>query len=290
MRTVPVCVREERVLALRELRREVTLFWDVASKIWAGVWLLLLGPAMLLFTSLRDEWGVVIYFAWIILGAATALVLGRRPKRVCFYLGSRRVPIIIEAADIFSGDGVKIIPVNEYFDGEVGDHVSIRSLHGQFIDRVCKRLPDRWDRILRDGLAGVEPVGNVVRSSGRSDQYRIGTWCRVPDAGPGQEYILVALSRTDVSTLQASADIDDLYCAVSAAVSAAKQCANGRPVDFPLMGGGLSRTALSSSELLDILLEALIREDRRGMITERIRVVLAPDVLRCIDFRDVNRR
>ena len=89
-------------MALRELRREAALLWDVASKIWAGVWLLLLGPAMLLFTSLRDEWGVVIYFAWIILGAATALVVGRRPKRVCLYLGPRRMPIVIEAADIFS--------------------------------------------------------------------------------------------------------------------------------------------------------------------------------------------
>ena len=277
-------------MAARELRRELAQFWDAASKIWAGAWLLLLGPLMLLSTSVRDEWGVEIYFAWFFLGAAIALFVGRRPKRVCLYLGSQRVPIIIETADIFSGDGVKVIPVNEYFDGEVGDHVSIRSLHGQFIDRVCKRLPDRWDRILRDGLADVEPVRNVDRRSGRSDQYRIGTWCRVPDAGPGQEYILVALSRTDDATLQASADIDDLYCAVSAAVSAAKQCANGRPVDFPLMGAGLSRTNLSASELLGILLEALIREDRRGMITERIRVVLHPDALRRIDLREVNRR
>ena len=232
-------------MALRELRREAALFWDVSSKIWAGLWLLLIGPAMLLFTSVRNEWGVVIYFAWIILGAVTALIVGRRPKRVCLYLGPERVPIIIEAGDIFSGDGVKIIPVNEYFDGEIGDHVSVNSLHGQFIDRVCKRLPEHWDRILRDGLAGVESVDKVERPSGRSDRYRVGTWCRVPDGGPSQEYILVALSRTDVSTLQASAGIDDLYCAVSAAVSAAKQCANGRPVDFPLMGGGLSRTRLA---------------------------------------------
>lgn len=290
MRIIPVRVCEERDLAVRELRREAALFWDVASKIWAGVWLLLLGPVMLMFTAIRDEWGVVIYFAWIIFGAVVALVVGRRPKHLRLYLGSRRVPIVIEAADIFSGDGVKIIPVNEYFDGEVGDHVSISSLHGQFIDRVCKRLPDRWDSILRVGLANVEPVDSVSRSSGRTDQYSIGTWCRVPDAGPGQEYILVALSRTDVYTLQATANIDDLYCAVAAAVSAAKQCANGRPVDFPLIGGGLSRTSLHASELLDILLEALIREDRRGMITEKIRIVLDPDVLRCVDLRDINRR
>ena len=252
--------------------------------------MLLLGPAMLLFTSVRDKWGVEVYFVWIFLGAVIALILGQRPKRVRLYLGSQRVPITIEAADIFSGNGVKIIPVNEFFDGEVGDHVSIHTLHGQFIDRVCKRLPDRWDRILQNGLAGVMPVGKVDRPTGRSDRYPIGTCCRVPDAGPCQEYILVALARTDVSTLQAKADIDDLYCAVSAAVSAAKQYANGRRVDFPLMGGGLSRTGRSPSELLDILLEALTREERRGMITQKIRVVLHPDALRRIDLRDVNRR
>ena len=42
--------------------------------------------------------------------------------------------IEIKFGDIFTAEGNVVIPVNEYFDGLLGDHVSERSLRGIFID------------------------------------------------------------------------------------------------------------------------------------------------------------
>ena len=57
----------------------------------------------------------------------------------------------IRFGDIFKNEGVIIIPVNEYFDHEIGDCVSEDSLHGQFILKTLR--------------SGTKEIGQMVNMS-----------------------------------------------------------------------------------------------------------------------------
>ena len=122
-----------------------------------------------------------------------------------------------DSGTFFEGPGVIVIPVNEYFDGELGDHVSETSLHGRLIKDVLAGQSKIFVDLASQALEGVTPEeSGVERSSGSRDRYAIGTVARV-DLND-QRYLLAALSRTDLSSLKAS-------------------CHGTRPVDLP--GGSL---------------------------------------------------
>ena len=87
--------------------------------------------------------------------------------------------IEITFGDIFKGGSVIVIPVNEYFDGLLGDHVSKKSLHGQFIKNVLGGQSDTFDRLTSNALKSVEPKEHVQRDSGRTSKYPIGTVAKV---------------------------------------------------------------------------------------------------------------
>jgi len=111
-------------------------------------------------------------------------------------------------ADLFTLDGHKVIPANEFFDSEIGDPVSPNSLHGKFILNALAGQSQTFDSMVAQNLAGTPHEADVPRARGKTKRYPLGTTAAV-ELG-GVKYFLFALSKTDIATFKASADVPQM--------------------------------------------------------------------------------
>lgn len=195
----------------------------------------------------------------------------------------------IKFGDIFDGGAVVVIPVNDFFDGELGDHVSENSLHGQFIKRVLGGQSQSFYTLTSQALAGVKPTEEgVARSSGQRNRYAIGTVARVDVAR--QRYLLAALSHTDLQSLKATASLHDLWMCLAGIWNGVRDHASGRPVSIPLIGSGLSGVGLPLGRLLDFLITSFFYHNKERTVVQRVTLVLPNRLARDLDLKSIKRR
>jgi len=207
-----------------------------------GTLWLVLGPLGVWVPQAKPS-GMETYVGFIVFGLGVAWWKNRRKESMNITIPETDSEVTVEVGDIFEGQGLKFIPVNEYFDCKLGDHVSEESLHGQFIKKVMKMDDEEWRCVVKEKLREFEPIEqDVERKSGERDRYKIGTTVRIKTGGPEQEYMLVVLSRTDIESLKAGADLDDLCTCAEAICKEARKYSQGRRVDIPMIGSGLSNT------------------------------------------------
>ena len=185
--------------------------------------------------------------------------------------------IEIEFGDILDRDeAVKVIPVNEYFDGELGDHVSERSLHGKLIkDRLGGNAD--WFYNLADKALSQKQIEPHLeqRNNGRCKRYPIGTTVAV-DIGD-QRFLLAALSHTDRETLKASASLQDLDACLIAIWEEIQTKSNGRDAKIPLVGSGLSGVGLPPDVLIYRILTSFFDSTKTmKKIADRVILILHP--------------
>lgn len=191
----------------------------------------------------------------------------------------------IEFGDIWKKQGCVAIQVNEFFDSQLGDHVSTNSLHGQFIRDVLRGQSAHFDEYVSKALA-IEPFENVPRPSGNTKRYRIGTTASI-DIGPNR-YLLFAFAKTDIATLKASASIHDLWDALDGLWRAITIRSNGEPVSMALVGGGLSGVGLPARSLLQVMMISFCYYTKKQKVTDRLTIVLPRILARDIDLRDLD--
>ena len=121
------------------------------------------------------------YLFLLVLCAGIGLYCAWPKERVEFRIPTTDSSFEIKFGDILDEEGIIVIPVNEYFDSELGDHVSERSLHGKFIKKILGGHAGAFVDLTTKALAGIEPEKtSEKRSSGRPNRYAIGTVARVP--------------------------------------------------------------------------------------------------------------
>ena len=227
--------------------------------------------------------------AWILLGAlgvglVVALHLQQLPSARKGRLG--RTTVRIEVGDLFDGMDHIVIPVNEFFDSELGDRVAPRSLHGQAIQKLfdCDSQKFRAATDLSLSQAQVTPL-SAATDDGRP-RYEIGTTA-VVDAG-GRRLFLTALTHTDVATRKASADIDDLLKTLASLWNTVRDRCNGEQVRVPVIGAGLAQVPLSTRGLLQMLLLSVERASlERAISNDGLTIVLTDDAFGEVDLRDL---
>ena len=227
---------------------------------------------------------LVLAAAGLVIGIARSIPKSR--VRLCI----RQINTQVEVAfgDLFKQEGHKVVPVNEFFDTELGDCVSDRSVHGQFIIGVYKGDSNSLDQHLRSALANVTGE-EVRRERGRTTKYPIGTTAVIGDL-PGARYFLAALCHTDINTLKASADVPDLWLTLSGLWKSVREHANAYPVNIPLFGSGLAQIRLSPQQLLQVMLLSLVMEAKsREISTGVIRIVLHPSRFAEFDLESIRR-
>lgn len=183
-----------------------------------------------------------------------------------------RTEIQIKFGDFFKYDGYHVVSVNEFFDSEVDDaHVAESSLHGQMIKKFWTSSQNWYEQVTKKtSCPKIETVPRALPA--RSDRYPIATTGIAQSNG--KEFICVALSHTNLENLQAKAHLDDLVQSLDAALECARSVCANKPLNFPIIGGSLSRTGISRNMLLNILLMKIFEESTKEHITNTIRIIL----------------
>ncbi len=185
--------------------------------------------------------------------------------------------------DLFKVQGIKVIPVNEFFDSELGKLVSENSLHGQLLVRYFQRDSQQFELTVDDALKNVVPTDTVTRSIGREKLYPIGTTALV--AAANYRFLLVANCHTDLKENKASSDIPTLWKAMDHLWEAIRNESHGDPVNVPLLGGGRAATGVAAGQLLQLLLLSLVTS--KVQIGCKINVVLYEGDFETIDLRAI---
>ena len=179
----------------------------------------------------------------------------------------------IQFGDICEGRGVVVIPVNEYFDSEIGDHVSEHSLHGKVITDILGGQSDTFDRLTYESLDYQNiQYTQVEREGGRTRKYPIGTVAKI-DTTKGR-FLLAALTETNIENLQASATSDQLWDCLTGIWEGIRKYHNGNMVRIPLVGSGLSRVGLPAKVLIGIIMTSFFYHTKRGKIADKVTLVL----------------
>ena len=227
-------------------------------------------------------WYTAIVFVSIIIG-----LLRCWPKNhVKLQIPASDSSIEIRFGDIFESVGVVVIPVNEYFDGSLGDHVSENSLHGTFIKNVLGGQSSTFFELTTKALEAVE-AEEVQRTSGRNKKYPIGTVASV-DINENR-FLLAVLSRTDIETLKASATVHELWDCLACIWWAVRTYSNGNHVIIPLLGAGLSGVGLPPKNLIELILTSFLYYTKKEKIADKVTLMLHAKLKRDIDLETIKR-
>ena len=177
----------------------------------------------------------------------------------------------IKFGDIFKNDGVTTIPVNEYFDHEIGDRVSEDSLHGQFILKILKGNTEKFRYLVDTSLKGKDSVIKE-RKDGKKKSFEIGTVSKIDFKD--RVYLLAALAHTDPHTFKASATTIELGKCLKGIWEAARTYSQGSCVVIPLIGSGLSGIGLPHEYLIQTILISFFESTKEKQVTGKLILVL----------------
>ena len=263
--------------------------WDFLLGLSAtlGVLWLFVESLSAFFPSLAPK-GPGWYSAFLLVSVFGGVCRARPARRV-----ELRIPLTdsrfeIACGDILAGRDVAVIPVNEYFDGEIGDPVSKNSLHGQFIERVLGGQSESFFALTERALAQTAPAETgVEHRTGRDTKYEVGTVARL-DVG-GRRYLLAALAHTDLESLAASATLQDLWTCLEGVWKAIREHSDGGPAVLPLLGSGLSKIGLPAMDLIRIILISFVYHTKERKIADRVTLLLPPRLLGDVDLKTIKR-
>lgn len=196
------------------------------------------------------------------------------------------VCISIEFGDIFACDGITVIPVNEFFDNELGLPVSPKSLHGIFINKCFGGYSDSLDKQIDEQLRNIESTV-LPKEKGKTTRYPIGTTVSVSTSE--KKFFLFAFTHTDLKTCKASADVPQLFEALGGLWKYARNNSNGDTLNIPLVGSNLSGVGLPSKDLLNLILHSFVDETKKQVVVQRMRIVLTPDRAEEVNIGEVKK-
>lgn len=229
--------------------------------------------------------GILQYSFLVLPSVAFGIWRARPVSRVELTVPNSDTVLCIEFGDIWKKRGCIAIQVNEFFDSLLGNHVSPNSLHGQFIRDVLRSQSSNFDSYVTRALSNV-PFEEVARTSGNIKRYKIGTTAAI-DIGP-ERYLLFAFTKTDITTLKASASVHELWDALAGLWAAITIHSNGDPVSMPLVGGGLSGVGLPARNLLQLLMTSFSYYTKKQKITGRLTIVLPKAMAKEIDLQELH--
>lgn len=202
-------------------------------------------------------------------------------RSIKFKVGHSNTTIRVYFGDLFEAGGYQAIPVNEYFDSELGQPVSPKSLHGIVINRFFGGHPASFDQLVAADLVSA-PSQSVSHSGGKALRYEIGTTASIKTNS--HRFLLFALCVTEHTTFKASAGLPELVRALEGLCAKARAVLGGEKLVVPLVGSGLSGIGLPSHHLLQLIILLLVNETKKNQFALEVDVVLHPSRFDEIDL------
>ena len=239
--------------------------WCIAERFLAAIGMLLgLLELIKLFVEIPYScvWGIVILLASVVWG----LCFLRKTKKTKLKL-NKVTDIYIKYDDLFNADGIKVIPVNEYFDTHIGDGIiSPDSLHGQFIRRYFNGREDELSEKIKEQLKRHTPYdrnrGRNLKLQLPENKYALGTSIRINDGE--NHFILVALTRFNKYE-HVEVKEEEYIPIVQKMFYYIEQLNDNMPICVPLVGSGQSGFNMSHMQLLNSMLLATHNSSRLAL-------------------------
>jgi hypothetical protein len=221
-----------------------------------------------------------------VIGIIYTAAMIRQPSKIEIPIRHTNTRIEIKFGDLFQEDGFRVIAVNEFFDSEIGLPVSDKSLHGIFLSKCFGGHSQAFDQIIEEELKGSHGE-NITRPQGKTRKYPIGTTATIPVNS--DHYLCFALTKTEIDTCKAYADVPTLWQALIGLWQKARISVGGSVLVLPLVGSGLSGIGIPTRELLDLVILSVITESKRRQITTCIRIILTPDRYEKVELKEIKR-
>lgn len=246
---------------------------------YSALWTLV-ESASYFFSDIKLQ-GIRCYIVLVCVGILIACIRAYQHRCISFKIGHSNTKVTVLFGDLFDREGHIAIPVNEFFDSELGLPVSPKSLHGLVINRFFGGHPTSFDQLVTADLANT-PGEDIQRDSGKSRRYPIGTTASIKTSS--HRFLLFVLSITDLSTFKASATVPNLVQALEGLAAKARVVLGGEKLVVPLVGSGLSGIGLPANQLLQLILLVLVNETKKRQIALDIEVVIHADRFDEIDL------
>jgi Domain of unknown function (DUF6430) len=225
---------------------------------------------------------------WLVCLILVAVLVGLfrciPPTTVDIRFSNTQCRVEIKFGSIFVQEGIRVIPVNRFFDSELGELVSPNSLHGKLLTNKFRGNRQEFDAAVAPHLAA-KPSTEVPSKKGKIRDYGIGT--TILFGTSTERYLLISTADTDLATLKASTDFDTVWSALAMLWEFARVNCGGDPIVVPLIGGGLSGLKLSHRRILDMMLLSLVYHSRIRDIGCKVVLIIESDRISEIDLRDV---
>lgn len=229
-----------------------------------------------------------LYFSiYILLGVAIGLFKVSQPRRVSFKVNTSDTKLNIYYGDIFKQKGYIAISANEFFDSEIGELVSDKTLHGMVIKKYFGGHPESFDNAISGDLQNVS-FEVVQRERGNTKKYPIGTTAKV--TANNHNFLLFALSHTNLETLKAHADLSTMFDAVHGLFEASRNRTGGEKLVIPLIGSGISGVGLPATQMLQLIILIIINETKKKQICKEIDLVLHESRFEEIDLETIGKQ
>jgi hypothetical protein len=225
--------------------------------------------------------GIHFYLALVCVGVLVAFIRAYQHRSISFKIGHSNTKVTVLFGDLFDRDGHLAIPVNEFFDSELGLPVSPKSLHGVVINNFFGGHPASFDQLITADLVNTSGK-DIQRAGGKTRQYPIGTTASIKTNS--HRFLLFALCTTDLATFKASATVPDLVRALEGLCARARVVLGGERLIVPLVGSGVSGMGLPANQLLQLILLVLVNETKKNQVALDIEVVIHADRFDEIDL------
>lgn len=210
-----------------------------------------------------------------------------QPRKISIKVNTSDTNLNIYYSNIFEQEGYIAISANDFFDSELGEPVSEKSLHGMVIKQFFGGHPESFDSAISTDLQGV-PFEVVQRERGNTKKYPIGTTAKV--IANEHKFLLFALSHTNIQTFKVSSDLPTMINGLHGLFDRARDCTGGEKLTIPLIGSGLSGIGLPATQLLQLIVLTIIDETKKRQICKEIDLVLHESKFEEIDLETIRRQ
>ena len=141
----------------------------------AGILSTLFSIAIIFISDDRQAVALIVLIALLIISYAIIVICANLKKKV--QLKIRNTKIIVKEGDLFHEQGLKVIPVNEFFDVDIENGIiDPNTLHGQYIKNHSNKHPEELYKDIVTVLKSrnLEAV-DQQRHSGKQTKYKLGT-------------------------------------------------------------------------------------------------------------------
>lgn len=180
------------------------------------------------------------------------IILYQANKMKILNLNINNNNINIKFGDLFQCQGIKVIPMNEYFDTSTENNlISEKSIHGKYLKIIGNKTV--LDALIESKLSNEKFQLNNDRTYGKKKKYNLGTTIEY-----NEDFFLTAFTRFDENN-NANIKVWEYVMFLSKLWSELYKLYNLRDINIPLIGSGITRidSNLNNQAYLELIVQSI---------------------------------